>query len=348
MEKKKEFIINITYIALICALVYLFVNYLLNIISPFVLGFIFAYFAVKLSRNVVKSDKRIHRILSLIIIYIFIVILITLIISLGLDKIGEFIKSLPSFYTNTIEPNIVVMEKTLEDIGKNLPEFVRDSLDGIADSFFEALKTILSSSASGVMNLTKNVITSAPEALISIIVTIIASFYFVCDYEQIAEWFTSLLPDRAIKTFYDIKDFIENTLLKILGSYIVIMGITFVELLIGLTIIGISNSGMWALLIAFMDILPILGVGTVLIPWSIGCLLTGRVMLGVSLLVLYLIIAVIRNIIEPKFVGTNLGLHPLATLVSMIVGVRLFGAIGMFGLPLTLSFFVSRKNKDNK
>ena len=123
------------------------------------------------------------------------------------------------------------------------------------------------------------------------------------------------------------------------------MGITFVELLIGLTVFGISNSGMWSLMIAFLDILPVLGVGTVLIPWGLSCLITGRALLGIELLVLYIIITIIRNIIEPKMVGTSLDLHPLATLITMIVGARMFSAVGMFGFPLALSFFQLRKKK---
>ena len=124
------------------------------------------------------------------------------------------------------------------------------------------------------------------------------------------------------------------------------MGLTFIELFIGLSIIGISNSGMWAAIISVLDILPVLGVGTVLIPWGISALITGKLLLGFGILLIYLVITVVRNIVEPRLVGTNLGLHPLATLMAMICGVRLFGAIGMFGLPLTLSFLVSH-NKDN-
>ena len=231
----------------------------------------------------------------------------------------------------------------IEKISESLPEFIRGDLDSVVDSFFAAIKSILSTLAGSLVNVTKNLITSAPEALVSIMITIIASFYFVVDFDEIANWFTSSLSEKHKEVFYEVKDFIENTLLKILGSYLAIMGITFVELFIGLSILGISNSVMWALLIAVLDILPVLGVGTALIPWSITCLVTGRVGLGVGLMVLYIIISIIRNIIEPRFVGTNLGLHPLATLIAMMIGVRLFGAIGMFGLPLALSFFVERQ-----
>ena len=345
MEKKKEFIINIAYIAIICGLVYFIVNYLLSLLAPFIIGFLFAYFTMRISRNVFKNDDKMHRILTLILLYIVIIIVISLLVSFGLNRIGDFIKTLPNFYNTTIEPYISSLEVSLDNLAASLPENIRVSLGEITDNIFDTLKSLLSSLASGLVSITTSIVKTAPETLISIIVAIITSFYFVLDYEDIATWFTTLLPDKVLDIFYEIKDFSENVLLKILSSYLSIMGITFMELLIGLTIFGITNSPMWALIISVLDIFPVLGVGTVLIPWGISSLITGKVLLGFEILILYFIISIIRNIIEPKFVGTSLGLHPLATLSAMIVGVRLFGAIGMFGLPLALAFFVTRKGK---
>ena len=345
MEKKREFIINILYIAIICALIYFGINYLFGLLVPFVLGFLFAYFAIRISRNVLKNDSKLHRILTLVFLYLLIVLLIILLISLGVNKIGDFIKTLPSFYKNTIDPYISSLELSLDKFGESLPEGIRGFLGDIVEGLLNALKTALSSAASGLVNITTGLVKGAPEAMISIIVTIITSVYFAVDYEEIAGYFTNLMSEKMLDLFYEIKDFIENTLFKILGSYGLIMCITFVELFIGLTIFRISNSGMWAFVIALLDILPVLGVGTVLIPWGISALITGNYVLGIEILVLYIVIAVIRNIIEPKFVGTDLGLHPLATLFTMIVGLRLFGAVGMFGLPLALSFYLSKRNK---
>jgi len=345
MEKKKEFIINTLYIAIICALVYFGVNYLFGLVVPFVLGFLFAYFAVKICRAWWKNDSKVARILTVLGLYLLIILFIALIVSVGVDQIGNFIRTLPALYRNTIEPYINSLEESLQKLGESLPANIQSSLNDLTDGIFDAIKSVLSSSVSGLVKATTTIFKNAPQVLVSIIVTLITSFYFVFDYEMIAEKFTEMMPQKALRVFYDIKDFAENTLFKILGSYAMIMFITFIELTIGLTVIGINNSGIWAFVIALLDILPVLGVGTVLLPWSFSSMITGNILLGVELLVLYVIIAIVRNIIEPKFVGTDLGLHPLATLFSMIVGVRLFGALGMFGLPLTLSFFISRRKK---
>lgn len=342
MEKKKEFIINATYIAMICGIVYFSINYLLGLLSPFIMGFLFAYFAVRINRKIFKDNKKLHRFLALTMIYALIILVISLLVGLGVNRIADFFSNLPNYYKSTIEPYLEKLEQSFYQFNHNLPVDVSSYIDNFTDGLFDNLRTIMSSLAGVLVNITKTTLTNVPSFLISVLVTIITSYYIVFDYEDILGWFRANLPEKTIAVFDEIKDFFENVLLKILGAYGTILGITFIELCIGLTIIGIPNSPMWAFLIAFLDILPVLGVGTVLIPWGISSLITGKVALGIELLVLYVIITIIRQIIEPHMVGANIGLHPLATLISMIVGLRMFGALGMFGFPLTLAFFYNR------
>lgn len=120
-------------------------------------------------------------------------------------------------------------------------------------------------------------------------------------------------------------------------AYALIMFITFVELFIGFNIIGIDKPLTAAVFIAIFDILPVLGTGGIMIPWALISLLQGHVPLAISLFVLYLVVTVIRNIIEPKIVGSQIGLHPVITLLSLFIGAQLFGIIGLFGFPITLS-----------
>ena len=346
MQKRKEFIINTVYFLIIFALVYFGVNYLLGMFAPFLLAFLFAYAARKLTKKFFKEDKKLYRCLMLIAIYALIILLFGLLISLGINKLGDFINTLPNFYRTTLEPYITSLEKQTVSLGESFPQEINESLNAVIDSIFESLKTILSSLLTGIVNLTTTILARSPQALVSLIVMFVSSFYIVNDYEYIASSLKRFLPDKYQAIFYEIRDFFENVLLKILGSYLSIMALTFVELFIGLSIIGITNSGMWALIISFLDILPVLGVGTILIPWGISLLIAGKFATGICILILYIVIAIVRNFVEPRLVGTNLGLHPLAALISMIVGVSLFGAVGMFGLPLTLSFLLNRQKKN--
>ena len=114
------------------------------------------------------------------------------------------------------------------------------------------------------------------------------------------------------------------------------MLLTFFELTIGLHILGIENALVIAFLIAIFDVLPVLGTGGIMIPWILICFLNKQMKTCVGLLILYLVITVIRNIIEPKIVGKQIGLHPLLMLLCMYLGAKLFGFLGIFILPILI------------
>ena len=112
--------------------------------------------------------------------------------------------------------------------------------------------------------------------------------------------------------------------------------LTFVELFIGFLIWGVKKPLLIAFVIALVDILPILGLGIILVPWIIISLFQKNFFLAIGLGVLYLIITILRNVIEPKIVGKQIGLSPLVSLIAVYVGFRAFGVLGMFVLPIIL------------
>ena len=135
---------------------------------------------------------------------------------------------------------------------------------------------------------------------------------------------------------YDIKDYTVNTLFKIIFAYAKIMSITFVELSIGFIILGIDSPFLVALLISIFDVLPVLGTGGIMVPWVLYLLINGQINLAIGLLILYIIVTVIRNIIEPKIVGDQIGVHPLLMLIGMYAGVKIFGMFGLILFPVVL------------
>ena len=342
MEKKKEFIINTLYLATIFAIIYLVINYLLPVVFPFILGFVFAYCARIISTKVFKSSKNSYRCLSLVLIYVLLITVCIILVAIGVGQLTTFISNLPSVYNSTISPYLLEFEDVLMHFNESLPEWISASLSSSITSLFTAFNTAFSKIAGVLVNITTGVIKNTPNVIISVIVTLVSSFYILLDYENIASWFVSALPKGVTDVLFDVKVFCEDVLFKIVGCYALIMLMTFAELCIGLMLFGIPNAVLWSMLIAVLDILPILGVGTALIPWSIISLAVGDYLLGIGIAAIYLVITVVRNIVEPKLVGGNLGLHPLATLIFMIVGADLFGILGLFGLPLAMSFIHNR------
>ena len=116
-----------------------------------------------------------------------------------------------------------------------------------------------------------------------------------------------------------------GTIAKFIKAYSAIISITFLELSIGFWILGIPNPFLFGAMIAFIDILPILGTGAVLLPWSVIALVLGNTKIGIGMFILYIIITAVRQTIEPKIVGQQIGLHPIITLILMYVGAQLMG-----------------------
>ncbi|GAA0680840.1 hypothetical protein GCM10008903_11340 [Clostridium cadaveris] len=125
------------------------------------------------------------------------------------------------------------------------------------------------------------------------------------------------------------------------------MALTFLELSLGFFILRIENGVTIAAIIALLDILPILGTGGILIPWVIIELIRGNVYLALGLATLYMLITVVRNILEPKIVGAQVGMHPIVMLICMFVGVKVFGFIGLFILP-AIAIIIKNLNDSGK
>lgn len=142
-----------------------------------------------------------------------------------------------------------------------------------------------------------------------------------------------------------LKENVLGTLGKFLRAYTLIISITFLELSTGFWIIGIPNAVLFGLVVAIIDIMPILGTGAVLIPWSVVALIMGNTKVGLGMLFLYIIITVVRQVLEPKIVGQQIGLHPLVTLILMYVGAQLMGVLGLFALPIMATILV-KLNKE--
>ena len=138
------------------------------------------------------------------------------------------------------------------------------------------------------------------------------------DLENVNKRVHNLLPEKIDKAMIGFKDRFSKTILKYIRSYLLIMLITFCLMLLGLSILGVRYAILMAFVIAVLDLLPVLGIGIVLIPWGVFCLTVGSdIKLGIGLLVLWAVGSIVRQSVEPKIVGKELGMHPLLTLVLM-------------------------------
>ena len=231
-------------------------------------------------------------------------------------------------------------EDRLEELLAKLDPSLMSALQELQSQLLNMLWQLVSSLSVvlvGGVSIATSFATSLPGFLIRLLLMVISTFFIAVDYQKIVRFCLGCLQGSTRNLVLQVKAYVVGTLFVCIRSYALIMSITFVELSVGLTLIGVNRAILVALLIAIFDILPVLGTGGIMIPWVILSALGGDLPHAFALLVLYVIITVIRNIIEPRIVGAQIGLHPVLTLMSMFVGNHLFGIVGLFGLPILLS-----------
>ncbi|MBQ8358222.1 MAG: sporulation integral membrane protein YtvI [Clostridia bacterium] len=207
-----------------------------------------------------------------------------------------------------------------------LQYFIGDANEFLA----EQLRTALSHLSEGVTSLAASLLRGLPSLLLFFLVTVISCFYFSVEFETVSRTLTRLVPARLRDKLPAWRERAGGGLRRYLRAYFLLFLLTFVELLVGFLALRVEYVFLLAFLTAVLDILPVLGVGTVLIPFALFSFVTGNVFQGVGLLILYGLITVIRQIAEPHLVGKSLGLHPILMLVSFYAGWKLFGVAGVF------------------
>ncbi|MCH5317801.1 MAG: sporulation integral membrane protein YtvI [Eubacterium sp.] len=356
VEKKRAFLINFAFLALILGLVYIFFKHFFWVTAPFLLSFFFAVLLQKPLRWLDRKTKRkLHTFWSILLVVISIsiillplAILITALVSQIInfvDYIQVQLEDFPQFIA-TAQGEILNFLKFLpEGIYDSVSNTVINAFDGAKnfdlgslDINFGTITNTITSGASGVFSAVKGV----PSAIIGLVIGIIAWILFTKDYDRIVRFIQLQLPEGKKNLLVEIKQVFSKTIFKMVRAYALIMFITFCELFIGfsiLNLIGVMNNSyifIIAMAIAIFDILPVAGSGGVLTPWAIISLISGNIGQAIGLIVIYVVITVIRQYIEPKIVGDSLGVNPLLTLAGLYFGLKLFGFMGMFIVPLMI------------
>ncbi|MGM9624132.1 MAG: AI-2E family transporter, partial [Eubacteriales bacterium] len=189
-----------------------------------------------------------------------------------------------------------------------------------------------------------------PQIVLFLGVFLLASVYLTIEYREIGIFLHRTFPNKTSAVLRGLRSSLMSTILLYGRAYTILCLITFVELYIGFRILDIDWAFGASLLGALIDLLPVIGTGTFLLPWAVFELIRGAWYRGIGLVILYIIICVIRQILEPKIVGRNIGLHPLAALFCMYVGMKLFGLAGLFFVPMAAAvvwkYYLNRKTRD--
>ncbi len=353
MEKaisdRKSFIINFIYFGIIIGLYYFLVKFAFGYVFPFAFATVLAVFLQKPLRLISKKLKlKAHGAISTIMVLLIVTAIVgvmALVINGVIGELKDFITYFMSRF-KSVDDLLNVIEEWLLDIAVSLPKGLGVSLAGKITELFDNFSIestgvdmgMITAPLSGAWGVVKGV----PSFLISIVVTIISCVFMTSEYDLIRDMILKILPPQKGRNLIRAKKTVTQGIGKLFKAYATIMFITFCEVFLGLNLmrlIGIYDGGYIAIIafvICIVDIIPVLGTGTIVLPWAVYSFITGNIAMGLALVVLYAVITVLRQIIEPKLVANQVGLPSIITIMAMFLGGRVFGAFGILLLPLTV------------
>lgn len=211
---------------------------------------------------------------------------------------------------------------------------IGDALAALGDTVGDVFRDLFVSLATAIGGRLSGVVTAVPLILLFVLVTVIATVYFSIDLDRVNRSVARILP----RPVYDVAVRFKRELFTAAGgyvrSYLCLMLITFVIILVGLLILRRPYALLLAVVIAILDLLPVIGVGTILIPWGAFEIFLGDSAVGIGLLILFALHELIRQLVEPRLVSRHLGVHPILTLMLIYIGCSLFGFIGILLVPI--------------
>ncbi len=230
----------------------------------------------------------------------------------------------------TVRSGIGLLRSSLLNIIARCPEGFRPLLRENANELFSGSTALLHRLSAYALGMAGSVLTRVPDGALCLGTAVLAGYMISAKLPEIQR----LLPREPTERVLRIVRSFRETAMLWLMSQVKLAGVTFLILTAGLLLLRVSYAPFTAFLIALVDAFPVLGTGTVLVPWSVICLLEGERVKAAGILGLYAAASAIRSLLEPRLVGRQIGLDPLVTLAALYIGYRLWGLAGMLLMPM--------------
>ncbi|QGT99202.1 Sporulation integral membrane protein YtvI [Candidatus Syntrophocurvum alkaliphilum] len=312
-----------------------------NLILPFVLAIILAVLiepVVHFFENKTKMRRSLSVFLSLTLVVGGLVYIISLVISVVTRELMALYK-LGLSYSDELTYNILaaISDFRLFYLRLDLPPQVHTAIEDNIENAIEIIQTV----AESIINNLVNLLTMLPNIFVFIMIATVATFFIMKDRAIIRKFILQIIPSNVRSKTRNIVGDLFRALVGFFKAYTILISVTTIITVIALKLLGVDYVLTIGILIGLLDILPILGPALIFIPWIIWQFVVGNTFMGLSLLILYITISIVRQFLEPKIVGDNIGLHPLVTLISLYIGLRIAGVIGIILGPVTVVIFIA-------
>lgn len=332
-------------IAIIISL-YFTLSFLIPLLYPFLIGWLFAMLMEPMVSWLEKKTPMPRWLIVTVLILLILSLIFTFLIALISEIIVELAnlaEQLPSFLNETgaalfqdLITNNSDVKKTIETVQSYLAKYPEQQ-QGIQASIQKNIQLLtqqLTTWITDIFSAIGEFLSNLPYLLTVIVFITLATFFISLDWPRIRNSSVRLLPKQIHQTASTVARDLRRALFGFIRAQLTLVSITGSIMLIGLLILQVEYAFTIALLTLFVDLLPYLGVGSVMVPWLIYTIIVGNFKLAIGLLIIYIIILVVRQILEPKLVASNIGLDPLLTLIALFVGLRLFGVFGLILGPV--------------
>lgn len=329
-NKHIRILLYLFYIALALFGLWFCFKFALPWLAPFILAFVFSRIIEKPVTFFEKKLRLPRPLASLLFTLLFYGIIGTALYFASSKLVHAIVLLFEKLRTLDIDLIVDKLNSTFTNVLSSLPLDIQGFIYTNVENWLSELVGALQKLISPIVSYTANFASILPSILIFIIAAIASTYFFSSDFEKLKSSISNAASDKWKSRYRFFKRHLSETLLSYLRAVMVLICIMFVELSIGLSILRIPNAIIIAAVVAIIDALPILGTGWVLMPWAVVSLFSGNYFRAIGLAVIYGVVTVVRNLIEPKIVGEHIGLHPLITLLCIYIGLKVFGIIGMF------------------
>lgn len=317
-------------------LLWLAIRFLLPLLLPFLLGGVLALIAepvVRLLCRQLRFPRALAAGIGVTLAFFSIALLGLLLCAFLVRELGILAGILPDL-TDSISGGIGLLRDWLLKLATRTPEGIRPLLEQNVTTFFSGGTALLNRGLQYMLSLAGNLLKYIPDSALGLGTAVISGFMISARLSRIKNWLLTRLPREKLRPILEAGRRIRTAVGGWLSAQFKLAGVTLMILMPGLLLLRIPYAPLWAAGITLVDAFPVLGTGTILLPWAFVCWLRGDGARALGILGIYVAITVIRSVLEPKLVGKELGLDPLVTLMVLYAGYRLWGIGGMILSPL--------------
>ena len=311
-------------------------RYLLPMVLPLLLGLALALASeplVKTFRDRLRLPQWLASFLGVSLSLLLAAAVTATVCAFALRQVGRLAQVVPDLEGTALQ-GMNALENFLLDLTLQVPQGLQPILDHSVRDLFSGGTQLVDSASDAVVRLADRMVTRLPDSALTVGTWLLASYMFSSRLPRLKKWLSTRLPEKwKAQTLPGLRQ-LRKTLLGWLTAQLKLTLVTFGILCLGFLLLRLSHGVLWAAVISLLDALPVLGTGTVLVPWALVCFLQGEHVTALGLLGIYTAAAVTRSVLEPRLVGKELGLDPLVTLGALYVGFRLWGFPGLILAPM--------------